>query len=670
MIPKALLAAAALLFAAPQIAICQNTLPDDSDVYTRPESAALPAPAELSDARLLAGVRAYPPGVLRALFTVSEQPALMRQLAQDPQKLMDPQTINPPLAAELQSAVRQLQQDPEIVALAAAYPQEVERLRRLYESAPEQTEQRLAELRARYDAARLQGDQAWQELLSHDAAALDQYRELVTQFTRDQLKQYRDFPYVEVRQPQYYYAAPPNDLIMAYAQDRKPGALLESILNKWWDQYGPDQADERVLSRSEPLNSGPSLAALPPQERAEMWHPATDRTNPGAALLPIIMQPMADQPPDARAAFALAENARLWSGPENGWLTQPPPVAAAPEGAPPDVAQQYAPSDTGSSTPPDQAPVCVEPSPDYEYEYTPEYEEPPQYVYAAPTVYYSPLVPYYYAYPAVWPVAYSCYPGLSSCWPYYWYGPGAYFAFSFGCGPHYYRCGRACWNYGYRGLWGRSCWGRPYASRYYGNRYYGNYYGHRYYGDRYGGLGRISRYGRAGDRFPNRYADRHTGGSAHSTRGERLGGSRDRFSAGRGGGTGQQSRGHSFSRFGGRTFQGSQHSRPGGGSRSLDRRGQGSRQSGGNRSYERRPALRRGTGSVTYHRGQPSRGSSFIRGSRDLGSIRRSPHTRGTSGMTRRLHSTIGRSASGHPMGTIRSRGGAFHGGGRHNGRR
>jgi len=120
MFSKALSAVAATLFLVPQIANGQSA-PLSDGVYTRPESAAV-APVEIPEARLLAGVRAYPPGVLPALFTVSQQPAVMQQLAEDPQKLMNPQAISPPVSAELQNAIRQLQQVPEAVALAAAYP--------------------------------------------------------------------------------------------------------------------------------------------------------------------------------------------------------------------------------------------------------------------------------------------------------------------------------------------------------------------------------------------------------------------------------------------------------------------------------------------------------------------------------------------------------------------
>ena len=122
MLSKALLAASAILFALPQIATSQTVPPGASDVYTRPESAAPAAPPEIPPERLLAGVRAYPPGVLRALFAVSQNPEVMRQLAQDPQKVMNPQAISPPVSAELQGAIQQLQQTPEVVGAGVRLP--------------------------------------------------------------------------------------------------------------------------------------------------------------------------------------------------------------------------------------------------------------------------------------------------------------------------------------------------------------------------------------------------------------------------------------------------------------------------------------------------------------------------------------------------------------------
>ena len=502
MFSKALSAVAATLFLVPQIANGQSA-PLSDGVYTRPESAAV-APVEIPEARLLAGVRAYPPGVLPALFTVSQQPAVIQQLAEDPQKLMNPQAISPPVSAELQNAIRQLQQVPEAVALAAAYPDEIEILRQLYERAPQQTEQRLADLRARYDAARVQAGRAWQELLYEHPGALDAYRALVTQFTRDQWKQYGDFPYVEVKQTRYYYAAPPNELIMAYAEDRKPGAPLDAILQIWWNRYGPDQVDDLVFSQSDLAVGGSSVAAMSPERRAEMWQPARDRTGSGNALLPIIMQPLPDQPADAQAAFAIVENARLWSGPQNDRLTQQPPVASpSPDMPGPNAAPQHAAPEAGESVLPEEPPAYVEQGPDYEYEYeyTTEVGVQPQIVYTAPaTVYYSPLVPYYYAYPAAWPVAYSCYPGLYTSWPYDWYAPGAYFSFSFGRVPHYYRCGSAYWGRGYWGcgIWrGHGHWARPH--HYYGQGYHGR---DGYHVGRYGrGLDRITHQFRGGERY-------------------------------------------------------------------------------------------------------------------------------------------------------------------------
>ncbi len=99
--PRTLIAMAAILFAVPGVALSQN-------VYTQPALGNQPPgnPTEVSPDRLLAGVRAYPAGVLRALFEVSQQPLIMRQLAEEPDKLIKPETIYPPVSPELQGDPR------------------------------------------------------------------------------------------------------------------------------------------------------------------------------------------------------------------------------------------------------------------------------------------------------------------------------------------------------------------------------------------------------------------------------------------------------------------------------------------------------------------------------------------------------------------------------------
>jgi len=437
------------------------------------------------------------------MVKISENPAVLQQLAEDPQKVMNPASITPPVSGELQDAIRQIQQVPEVVALAAAFPDEMARLRQLYQSAPQQADELLANLQARYRAARLQGNQAWQQMLAQNPQALEQYQNLVTEFTREQLKQYPQFPYVVVTDPQYYQAAPPNELLLAFAEDRKPPEPLASILNQWWQTYGISAVDQQVFSQAAlAMPDATFLAALPSQERANMWRAASGFAPSDAPLMPIIMQPLPDQPMDARLAFAVAENARLWGEPA---LTTQPPVAEAPqmqEGILPQYAEPLEQQPGYYAQPLEQQPGYAE---QYPYQQYPAYEQypaydygyAPDYAYSAPvTTYYSPLVPYYYSYPAVWPLAYSYYPSLSYYWPYSYYGYGygaPYFAFNFGYGHRFYKYPYFRYPYFHR---------YPYSYGRYG-RFYGDrgFYGGRFYGDRVYRRGAFDRYYGYGGRF-------------------------------------------------------------------------------------------------------------------------------------------------------------------------
>jgi hypothetical protein len=262
-------------------------------------------------------VRAYPAGVLRGLLALSREPLVLRQLAEQPELMAQPEKIEPPIPSDLHTAVRGLRRVPEVVMLAAAYPDALASLRRLYAEAPEGMEIRLAELQQGYELAALAGERSWQRLLQSNTAALDAYRELLRRFCQDQVQQYYAFPHVEVLQREYYYACPPNDLVLAYAAEQRPPEVLREIMERWWAEHSPEQVDARLLngrSQSRPVIGPPDfLAALPPDQRAAMWQKPEAGRGPVLGLVPIIMQPAADQPPDARLAFAVAEHARLWA---------------------------------------------------------------------------------------------------------------------------------------------------------------------------------------------------------------------------------------------------------------------------------------------------------------------------------------------------------------------
>jgi hypothetical protein len=272
---------------------------------------------EIPRDQLIAGVRAYPAGVLRALLTISESPLVVRQLAEEPEGLFSPEKIYPPIPAELQTALEPLKQVPEAVALAATFPDGMARLRRLYADEPEAVEREIAELRERYEAVGLEAAWFWERLLREHPGALDAYAELVTRFCQEQRSQYPEFPCVRVTRREYYYACPPDQIVKAFADQANAAPVLADVMRKWWQRYSPEAVDGTVLSgkRLRVPEFGSFLASLPPEQRAGMWSGEDAGAGQGD-LVPIILQPPADQPAEARLAYAVAEHARLWGSPQ------------------------------------------------------------------------------------------------------------------------------------------------------------------------------------------------------------------------------------------------------------------------------------------------------------------------------------------------------------------
>ncbi|MFH1748102.1 MAG: hypothetical protein ABIG44_13785 [Planctomycetota bacterium] len=294
-----------------------------------------PQVAEISPDRLAAGVRAYPASVLRAVLTLADDPLVLRQLNEQPTLFENPQSAEPPIAPELHQAIRELRYLPEIVALAAAYPEELGALRQLYNQAPSEMEARITELKAGYHFANMEAANDWQALLQTNAVARDAYLKLLTQFCRAQLAEYPDFPCVIVNQADYVYACTPNDLIMAYAEGQQPDNLLWEIMLNWWTAYAPETMDERVLSGQQTsLDLPPAtdfVYGWEPGQRTRMWSIPTTGELGDVALVPVIMQPATDQPPEARLAYAVSEHARLWAPQLAGQTSNETSVVVAPE---------------------------------------------------------------------------------------------------------------------------------------------------------------------------------------------------------------------------------------------------------------------------------------------------------------------------------------------------
>lgn len=316
-----------ITFAAIVLVTCMTTAAPAQHVA--PQPAAVERAPDVSPQRVAAAVRGYHPDILRALLALADKPDVLEQLAQQPELTAHPERIDPPVADDLRNHIRALQSAPEIALLAAAMPEQLATLQALDRESPGGLPALTIGLDLKYTRANKQAVAGWQQLLEASPAAADAYRELLTRFTRAQIEQYAAFPHVEVLDAKYYQAAPPIELIMAYAESQELPAALADVLERWWGAYAPEQIDAHVLQRA-PLAAAPadaSLAAAPVGERRDMWRTAGAGGTDAVGLMPVIMQPQGDQPADALLAYAVNEHARLWA----------PPAA---EGAPPLAAEE------------------------------------------------------------------------------------------------------------------------------------------------------------------------------------------------------------------------------------------------------------------------------------------------------------------------------------------
>ena len=258
--------------------------------------------------RLAAGVRHYPAKLIRSLLLLGENPLVLRQLADDPELVGNPDNIAPPVNDGLKAAIRELAAAPALIAIAAAHPAEMNLLRQVYADAPDGVEQRIIELRVSFTQARLEAAAAWQKTLENDPAALGEYRKLLTAFTRHQQNGFDNVPFVHVTQRDYYYAAPPNEAIIAFAENRR-GELksLWRALTNYWTDHRPEELDGRALLRDKrppALIADDVIAAAPADARSEMWKSADGDVPGSIGFMPVIMQPLSDQPHLGRSALA------------------------------------------------------------------------------------------------------------------------------------------------------------------------------------------------------------------------------------------------------------------------------------------------------------------------------------------------------------------------------
>lgn len=307
-------------------------------------------PSHFPPSRALAGVRAYDDATIEALAQLAAYPDLLAGLRADTRRLTDPQAtaqVADPVQREL---LEKLSRAPEVVRIALEHPEAHAALSRALLETPEGAAVRLAELREAFDRAALHAARDWQRALENDPVALGEYRELVTRFCHEQRMAWPDFPCVQVLDRSYYYACPPDEAILAYGMQHGLPPALQRVLTRFWKEHSPQAVDARILGRTsapriEPV--GECLAAAAVEARRAMFSALATPDAAAAGLVPVMLQPPADRPAEAREAFALSEHDRLW-GSESGPAVEaggtfvvrepgdaPPPVAGAADAAGP-----------------------------------------------------------------------------------------------------------------------------------------------------------------------------------------------------------------------------------------------------------------------------------------------------------------------------------------------
>lgn len=309
----------------------QSALAEQASVNVAPEPLSGGGGVDSESLRILAGVREYPDPVLNALLSLSTAPDIVTKVAADPSLLDKLDQIQPAPSSEVRAALELLRAAPDAVQIAAAGGPELARLRALFETNGSAADTQLRALRVGYMKAAGESAAAWQRLLQSDPVAFGQYRDYVTAFCKEALEQDANFPVVHVVQSDYYFACPPNEILMNRAQSQPPPPQLARLMDRWWSEFGPQAAEEQLLNEPAVIAGRPpvegAVISLDPDRRRAMW--AASKPGSGAVgMVPVVMQPLLDQPNDARLAFAAYEHGRLWLAPVDA--PEPPaPIAAS-----------------------------------------------------------------------------------------------------------------------------------------------------------------------------------------------------------------------------------------------------------------------------------------------------------------------------------------------------
>ncbi|MFO0837126.1 MAG: hypothetical protein U1D55_01260 [Phycisphaerae bacterium] len=313
--------------------------------------------------RVLAGVREYPPDIVLALSRLADRPELLREVAREPERFAQPE-LDDTRSPEINAALRALHELPDAAAVASAYSKELGLLRKMVSDSSRQARRDAEDLREEYSGGRLMAATEWQRALESDSSLLDEYAAMVTSYCRDKRGEDVRFPCVEVSDRSYFLACPPDEAIFDYAPWRSASQKLRERMEEWRERFAMDLLDQDVLSGRIADRDGAARRALAGERvaaRQPMWRPVSGDLGAARFLAPVILQPLADQPEDARIAYAVAEHARLWSAQVEAPGATPP---AAPPAARPPIADaqplrddDLVVRDDGDEAPPAEGPI-------------------------------------------------------------------------------------------------------------------------------------------------------------------------------------------------------------------------------------------------------------------------------------------------------------------------
>jgi len=300
-----------------------------------PDADAAATPYRMSPSRVLAGLHGYADAVVAALVRLADHPDVLQDVAEAIEAGREPALDTLNIDLELRESLEVLVRSPGTLRLAALRPDELQLLESLWSVAPEGVMLRLDQLRRAYQQAARSAAHAWQRALEEDPVALGEYRDLLTRYCEAAREADPAFACVRVTDRRYYYACPPDEALVLYANDAGLPPSLYLMLVRWWGEHAPQYVDATVeqtpVFGPVAVDAGDFVYDWPAAERVPLWQPVEAGAGDRAlGLVPVILQPPADQPPAARLAWAVAEQARLWSPPMPAVALQSPDAEPRP----------------------------------------------------------------------------------------------------------------------------------------------------------------------------------------------------------------------------------------------------------------------------------------------------------------------------------------------------